>query len=80
MDSEFWRRIRTVFEAAVELSADRRRAYLDQTCRDDQDLRDEVESLLAAAEQHPDFLRGSALERYRSLTRPRHRRKDPEPE
>jgi hypothetical protein len=46
LDPDRWKRIEAVFQASVDLPADRRQALLRQTCGDDQELRDEVESLL----------------------------------
>ena len=43
---ENWARIESVFEAAIELPAGRRREYLDQACVGDLALRAEVEALL----------------------------------
>ncbi|MCA9150921.1 MAG: hypothetical protein KDA92_16530 [Planctomycetales bacterium] len=48
---EFWRRIQDVFEAALQCSAAERQRYVRETCTGNQDLIDEVESLLAAYEQ-----------------------------
>jgi serine/threonine protein kinase len=45
-----------VFEAALEREPAERRAHLDETCRDDSELRAEVESLLAADERARGFL------------------------
>jgi serine/threonine protein kinase len=45
-----------IFKAAVKLPADRRAAYLDQACGDNQALRQEVESLLQAHEAPGSFL------------------------
>jgi eukaryotic-like serine/threonine-protein kinase len=47
MDPERWRRVAEVYEAAVEREPAVRGAFLDETCRDDTDLRRDVESLLA---------------------------------
>jgi serine/threonine protein kinase len=46
-----------IFKAAVKLPADERMAYLDQACGDDQELRQEVESLLRAHEAPGSFSR-----------------------
>ncbi|MEO1084869.1 MAG: hypothetical protein AAFY88_11560, partial [Acidobacteriota bacterium] len=43
-----WLEVRSIFDRASELSGDGRRAYLDEACADDGDLRDEVETLLRA--------------------------------
>jgi hypothetical protein len=43
---ERWRRIETVYLSAAEQPAERRAAWLAETCGEDTDLRQEVESLL----------------------------------
>jgi Tol biopolymer transport system component len=48
MTPERWRRITGVFHAALERDAGAREAFLDEACRDDRDLRAEIESMLAA--------------------------------
>jgi serine/threonine-protein kinase len=45
---ERWRRIQLLFERAVELDAPSRARYLDEACRGDPHLRDEVNALLRA--------------------------------
>ena len=47
MDPERWRRIGELFHDALECGADERARFLDDACRGDPALRDEVESLLA---------------------------------
>jgi hypothetical protein len=48
MNSDQWRRIEQVFEAALEAPAEEWPALLEQACGGDGELRREVESLLAA--------------------------------
>jgi len=56
MDRERWSRIEELFQAAADLPRDNRARFLDQHCSDDPDLREEVESLLAADESpDPDY-------------------------
>ena len=50
MTSERWERIRKVFDAAAGLAPDARTAFLKDACAGDEDLRAEVETLLASAE------------------------------
>ncbi len=49
MDSRLWRRVSDIFIAAVDLEAPDRSAYLDAACGNDDELRDEVDSLLGAS-------------------------------
>ena len=51
---EKWRRIESLFNEALEKTADERVGFLDEACSDDRALRHEVESLLA----HEDLARG----------------------
>ncbi|MCX6613211.1 MAG: serine/threonine-protein kinase, partial [Acidobacteria bacterium] len=46
MSPERWQQIESVFQTAADLPTADRRAYLDQACASDDDLRSEVESLL----------------------------------
>ncbi len=56
MDPERWRQIDALFGAALERASDQREAFLDRACRDDRDLRREVEALLAEESDLGDFL------------------------
>lgn len=48
MQADRWKQIETLFQAAVECAAQDRAAFLQQACGADEDLRREVEKLLAA--------------------------------
>ncbi len=50
MTAEDFRRVRNLFDAAVEKPAAERAAFLDEACQGDASLREEVESLLRARE------------------------------
>jgi hypothetical protein len=47
MASERWRRVEALCQAALERDASERSAFLSAACRDDDELRREVEELLA---------------------------------
>lgn len=47
IEADRWHRIEEVFQASIDLPADQREALLRETCGHDQQLRDEVESLLS---------------------------------
>jgi serine/threonine protein kinase len=51
MTPERWQRVDEIFQAAVELNPIQRAKFLDDSCRGDEDLRREVESLLSCDEQ-----------------------------
>src|SRR5205814_6284355 len=48
-DPEHWARVVEMLHQALELSAEKRAACLDEACGDDASLRREVESMIAAA-------------------------------
>jgi len=59
LSSDHWRRVESLFYEAVELEPAARKALLDDRCRDESDLRNEVESLLASAHQSLDVVEQS---------------------
>jgi serine/threonine protein kinase len=61
MNPERWRQIEELFHAAFERAPENRQQFLEDACRDDADLRVEVESLLAREEQAGSFLETPAL-------------------
>jgi len=62
MNSERSQQIDEIFQAALDLAADQRTAYLDQACAGDHDLRAEVESLISSYEQAGSFIEQPAIE------------------
>jgi serine/threonine protein kinase len=62
MTPERWQKVNELFTAVVELEPAARSAFLDQTCSDDQNLRSEVESLLASDDRGWDVIERPALE------------------
>ncbi len=56
MDPERWHQIDAVFGAALERAPKERAAFLDRECREDPELRREVEALLASESDLGDFL------------------------
>ena len=61
MTPERLRRIRAVYEAALETDTAAREAFLERECQADEDLRKEVERLLCAREHLPEWLAGPLL-------------------
>ena len=59
---EKWNQVEELFNAAVELGTAARAAFLDQACADDEELRREVESLLAYENETAGFIRKPAIE------------------
>src|SRR4051812_31402231 len=64
MSPELWRQIKTVFQTAAELDSSQRAAYLDEACAGRDDIRREVEALLAASAEADDFIEAPALQRH----------------
>ena len=63
MNTARWERTKEVFEEALKLDLESRREYLDAACGKDQELRVEVDSLIASYEQAgTDFLDRAAAE------------------
>jgi len=62
LTSERWRKVKQRFQAAVELPAAEREAYLADACADNPSLRAEIESLIAAHEQSGSFLDTPAID------------------
>lgn len=62
MNPERWQRIKEVFVAALDLDPPGRAAFLDEACRDDPDLRHEVQILLDSHEEAGSFMESPALE------------------
>jgi serine/threonine protein kinase len=61
MEVKDWARIESLFHDALRLEAAARAEYLNRTCLDDESVRAEVESLLAAFEGRDGFLEKSAF-------------------
>ena len=55
-DADLWRQVESLCEAALRHPADERAAFLRRACGDDEDLRREVEALIAKASQADGFL------------------------
>src|SRR4030095_13960586 len=62
MESERWRQIQSLYYAALERDAAEHAAFLIEACAGDDELRREVESLLAVHEQAKGFMDATALE------------------
>ena len=56
MTPEQWRRVKEVFEAALERSPSERSAFLSQACAGDDSLHNEVHALLCAYDQESRFM------------------------
>ncbi|HUI58446.1 MAG TPA: protein kinase [Bryobacteraceae bacterium] len=61
MRQELWRRAEELFHAALERSPEDRRAFLDEACGEDAELRRQVETLVSQDEQAGSFLEKPVL-------------------
>jgi len=61
MTPDQWDQVGRLYQSALELKSEDRAAFLNQTCANDQSLRREVESLLAADGEIGDFLAAGAM-------------------
>lgn len=56
MESPNWQKVKAVFDSVYEIEPNERSGYLEIACADDEELRREIEELLAAAEAAGSFL------------------------
>src|SRR5215471_21057592 len=61
MTPERWKRLEEIYHAALLLKRGQRRDFLDQACDGDDELRQEVDSLLTSDNAADGFLQGSAF-------------------
>lgn len=62
MNSDKWQRINQIYYAALERETAEREIFLDQNCSGDEDLYNEVKSLLESNDEAGDFMNAPALE------------------
>ncbi len=62
MTSDRWEQINRVYYAALEVEEKERSSFLEAACKEDAELRSEVQSLLAMHEQVDSFLGKPAVE------------------
>ena len=67
MDAKRWQKIRSLFDAAQELDAGKRKKFLEKNCDGDEELRREVEKLLVSLESAGDFMEQPAAAEVASL-------------
>ena len=56
MKTERWNKVIDLFQSALEHAPEERAAFLNESCHDDEDMRREVESLLASHERAENFI------------------------
>jgi hypothetical protein len=62
MQPERWSHIEEIYHSVAALRPEERPAFLEQACKDDPQLRQELESLLAHDQQAENFIESPALE------------------
>ena len=62
MDPERWQQIDKLLDEVLDREPDQRQAFLEQACSGDEDLRKQVEALLAAHEKAGSFIGSPAIE------------------
>lgn len=70
MAPERWRKVESLYEAAVALAPERRARFFDESCSGDESLRHEVESLLHHDENAGRFLEDSPMATGRAVLKP----------
>lgn len=61
MNSDRWQEVKEIFNGALECAPEDRSGYLEAACRGDDDLRGEVESLLASLNESGSFMKQPAV-------------------
>jgi serine/threonine protein kinase len=64
MTQERWQQVKTILNQVVDLQAEQRAAFLDEACKNDSELRKEVEALLGYEIKAESFLKTPALDEY----------------
>ena len=62
MNPELWRKVEDIFHAALERTSAVRKIYVDESCGEDRELRQQVEILLAQEARAGSFLEVAAIE------------------
>ncbi|MEZ5346505.1 MAG: protein kinase [Pyrinomonadaceae bacterium] len=62
MTPERWQKINEVFQSVLDLEPDKQKAFLEKACAEDESLRHQVETLLAANDEAGTFIGGNAAE------------------
>lgn len=61
MDAEHWKKIKLILEEAIEIPAASRSHYLDEVCKEGENFRGEIESLLDFDNAEADLLEQNAF-------------------
>src|SRR6266568_5522279 len=62
MEPERWRRVEQLYHSALKVAADKRARFLQNECQDDEELRQEVESLLSYESSAAEFIESPAFD------------------
>src|SRR5262245_42233202 len=69
MTPERWKKLEALFHEALTLQGEARETHLAEVCRDDRQMREEVERLLAAHEREATFIDSPVFAETERLTR-----------
>src|SRR5215831_20183720 len=61
MEPERWHRVESLYHSALKIAAEDRAVFLKDKCKDDQELRNEVESLLSYEDSAANFIESPAF-------------------
>src|SRR4051812_29043940 len=61
MTPERWKQIEDVFQAAIDLPSGERQKFIAEACAGDEDLREQVEVLIAQSDEAGDFIEAPAF-------------------
>jgi len=67
MNRNEWQQVKKIFDAALKFAPNRRKPFLDESCGNDDELRREVENLLASFEDAESFLEKPAVKEVASV-------------
>jgi eukaryotic-like serine/threonine-protein kinase len=62
MEPERWHRVEQLYHSSLKITEEKRAAFLKQECQNDDELREEVESLLSCESAAPDFIESPAFD------------------
>jgi hypothetical protein len=61
IDTEKWHEVKEIFYAALQRAPEERGRFLDELCKDNEDLRREVESMISSSEAAGSFMKDPAV-------------------
>src|ERR1051326_327864 len=71
MTPERWQQVKDIFNSAIAYAPEERSSFISRACSGDEELRSEVESLIASHEQSGNFIGSACVRGRRIVTRRR---------